>query len=278
MENFELIEKYLAGQLQGPAKDAFESQLQTDPSLQSDVALQQQIIEGIKKARITELKTMLSQVPVAGLVHTGVSAVKIITGAVTAGAIVTGTIFFFKPAPKESAAPVIENEVPAVPDAKTEPDPIDPREDKASTPTTESGTTKEKQITKKAFVPKAKKATRPKIEVIDPTRELAKEPIRQQKVSKPQSVIVTSRIGVDINSSSSKYSFHYQFVQGKLILFGIFDNGLYEIIEVNGDTHSIFLYYKDNYYLLDEKQSTITPLTVIKDTELVKKLNEYRGR
>ena len=56
MENFELIEKYLAGQLHGPAKEAFELQLQTDASLQSDVTLQQQIIEGIKKARITELK------------------------------------------------------------------------------------------------------------------------------------------------------------------------------------------------------------------------------
>jgi len=276
MENFELIEKYLAGQLHGPEKDAFESQLQTDTSLQSDVALQQQIIEGIKRARITELKTMLSQVPVAGLMQTGVSAIKIITGAVTAGAIITGAIFYFKPVPKETVAPIVENELPAVQDAKTEPDPIDPKEDKTYTPTSEA--TKEKELKKKPLALKKKNATRPKIEVVDPTDELAKEPTHEQKLSKPQSVIVTSRIGVDINSSSSKYSFHYQFAQGKLILYGIFDNGLYEIIEVNGDTHSIFLYYKDNYYLLNEKQSAITPLTVINDLELIKKLKEYRGR
>jgi len=276
MENFELIEKYLAGQLHGPAKEAFELQLQTDPSLQSDVALQQQIIQGIKQARVTELKTMLIQVPVTGLMHTGVSAIKIITGAITAGAIITGTIFYFKPVPKETAAPIVENEVPAVPDAKTEPDPIDPKEDKTSTPASEAP--KEKELKKKPLAFKKQKATRPKIEVVDPTGELAKESAHDQKVAKPQSVIVTSRIGVDINSSSSKYSFHYQFIQSKLILYGIFDNGLYEIIEVNGDTHSIFLYYKDNYYLLNEKQSSITPLTVIKDQELVKKLKEYRGR
>jgi hypothetical protein len=276
MENFELIEKYLAGQLHGQEKEAFELQLQTNTSLKSDVGLQQQIIEGIKKARITELKAMLSQVPVTGIMHTGISAIKIITGAVTAGAIITGTIFYFKPGPKETATPVVENEVPAVPDAKTEPDPIDPNDDKTSPPTSEM--TKEKELKKKPLALKNEKATRPKIEVVDPTNELAKEPTHEPKHSKPQSVIVTSRIGVDINSSSSKYSFHYQFIQGKLVLYGIFDNGLYEIIEVNGDTHSIFLYYKDNYYLLNEKQSAITPLTIIKDEELVKKLKEYRGR
>ncbi len=115
--------------------------------------------------------------------------------------------------------------------------------------------------------------------MVDPTSELTKEPSREQeKLAVPQSVIVTSRIGVDINSSSSKYSFHYQFSQRKLILYGIFDSGLYEILEVNGDTHSIFLYYKDNYYLLNEKQTVITPLTAIQDPELVQRLKEYRGR
>jgi len=275
MENFELIEKYASGQLQGSEKEAFELQLQTDTSLQSDVALQKQIIEGIKNARITELKAMLNQVPVTGIIHSGVSAVKIITGAITAGAIFTGTIFYFKPWQKETAAPIVENEVPAVQNPKTEPDPIDPKEDKTSSPATSDPN---KELKKRPIASKKQKAVHPKIEVVDPTNELAKEPTREEKHAKPQSVIVTSRIGVDINSSSSKYSFHYQFLQGKLILFGIFDSGLYEIIEVNGDTHSIFLYYKDNYYLLNEKQSAITPLTPIKDSELVKKLKEYRGR
>src|SRR5882762_5901618 len=121
MENFELIEKYATGQLQGPEKEAFELQLQTDTSLQSDVALQKQIIEGIKNARVTELKAMLNQVPVTGMIHSSASAIKIITGVVTAGAIFTGTIFYFKPWQKETAAPIVENELQAVQDTKTEP-------------------------------------------------------------------------------------------------------------------------------------------------------------
>jgi len=275
MENFELIEKYAAGQLQGPEKEAFELQLQTDTSLQSDVAVQKQIIEGIKKARITELKAMLNQVPVTGLIHSGASAIQIITGAITVGAIITGSLLYFKPWQKEIVTPIVENEAPIV-QKNTEPEvkAVDPKEDKNS-----SSTEASKESKKKSSPSKKQKAIHPKIEVVDPSNELAKEPTREQaKLAKPQSIIVTSRIGVEINSSSSKYSFHYQFLQGKLILYGIFDNGLYEIIEVNGDTHSIFLYYKDNYYLLNEKQSAITPLTTIKDQELVKKLKEYRGR
>jgi len=276
MENFELIEKYAAGQLQGPEKEALELQLQTDTSLRSDVVVQKQIIEGIKKARITELKAMLNQVPVTGLMHSGASAIQVVTGAITVGVIVTGTLFYFKPWQNEVVTPLVEKEVHAV-QKNTEPEvtPVDPKEDKTSSGAIEAN----KETKKNSSTSKKQKAIHPKIEVVDPTNELAKEPTREQaKLAKPQSVIVTSRIGVDINSSSSKYSFHYQFLQGKLILYGIFDNGLYEIIEVNGDAHSIFLYYKDNYYLLNEKQPAITPLTAIKDPELVKRLKEYRGR
>lgn len=275
MENLELIEKYVTGKLQGPEKDAFESQLRADTSLQSDVQLQRNIIEGIKSARISALKTMLNQVPVGG-VFSGISAIKVITGAVTASAIITGSILYFKPAQKAPVTPAIEHELlPVQKNPKTEVAPAEPKEDKPSSATAEPP----KEVKKKLAARSKQNAVQPKIDVVDPTDELTKEPSREhEKSTKHQSVLVTSRIGIDVNSSSSKYSFHYQFNQGKLILYGIFDNGLYEILEVNGDTHSLFLYYKDNYYLLNEKQSAITPLVAIKDTELVKKLKEYRGR
>ncbi len=276
MENLELIEKYVTGKLDGPEKEAFESQLKSDTSLQSDLALQKQIIDGIKTARIKALKTMLNQVPVSGVMQTGISAVKVITGAITAGAIISGSLFYYKPWQKEVVSPALENELPAVQkNPKTEIAPVDPKEDKSSA----ASSAPNKEVKKKETSAQKQTAVHPKIDVVDPTDELTQEPSREQeKLAVPQSAIVTSRISVDINSSNSKYSFHYQFNQGKLILYGIFDNGLYEILEVNGDTHSLFLYYKESYYLLNEKQSTITPLTAIKDTELVKKLKEYRGR
>jgi hypothetical protein len=276
MENFELVEKYAAGQLHGPEKEAFELQMQGDATLQNDVALQKQVIEGIKKARIKELKAMLNHVPVSGVMQHGISAIKIITGTVAVGALVTGAFFYYKSSQKESVAPTVEN-APLAIEKNTKPDviPVDPKEDKVSSATSEPN----KEVRKKPSVTKKQKAVQPRIEVVDPTDELTKEPSHEQeKLAKQHSTIVTSRIAVDINSSSSKYTFHYQFNQGRLILYGIFNSGLYEILEVNGDTHSIFLYYKDNYYLLNERQSDITPLTPIKDLELIKKLKDYRGR
>jgi len=206
----------------------------------------------------------------------GSSAVQIITGAVTVGAIVTSVLFYYKPWHKEIVSPVIEKQMPGVEkNDKTEITPADPKDDKTSSSISEP----EKEVKKKALTSKKQSSAKPKIEVVDPTDELTQETSRErEKLSQPKPTVTTSRIAVEINSTNSKYSFHYQFNQGKLILYGIFDNGLYEILEVNGDTHSVFLYYKDNYYLLNEKQSAITPLSPIKDLQLVKKLKEYRGR
>jgi hypothetical protein len=62
------------------------------------------------------------------------------------------------------------------------------------------------------------------------------------------------------------------------MLYGSFDKGLYEVIEVNGNAHSMFLYYKDVYYQLNERSKRITPLAPIKDTELVSKLKQFRSQ
>ena len=66
MSNFELIDDYLSNRLTGAEKEAFEKQLNNDPSLKSDLDFQKRIVEGIRTARATELKSMLSKVPVGG--------------------------------------------------------------------------------------------------------------------------------------------------------------------------------------------------------------------
>jgi|SRR5579859_3033339 len=276
MKNFELIEKYISGELKGAERETFENQLQADNSLRGDVALQRQIIEGIKKARMTELKAMLNQVPVTGAMQAGASSVQIVSGVVTLAALVTGTLFYVKPWAKEKQVVGSEKVVPpveknAMPDITA----TDTREDKTST-TPVIGKGKE---SKKKKAPLNAKTAHPKIEVVDPTDELTKEPTTQKgKTDNPQSTVIASRIAVETNAASEKYSFHYHFSQGKLILYGNFDKGLYEILEVNGDNHSVFLYYKDIFYLLNEQQSAITPLTAIKDQELIRKLRAYRGQ
>lgn len=277
MENFELIDEYLRDQLEGQEKEAFEKQLQADPALQGEVALQQQLIEGIKKARISELKTMLSQVPVTGAmqVGAGLSAGQIAAGVITSVVLVTGTLFYFQPWNKSVGKPEVKTEQPVIEKTTPKTEPTEVKAPEAKPEVKTAAEPKKKEV-KKVSVPVKK--VRPDIQVTDPTDELTSNPsnVEKAKTENDPSAVSTSRIEVETDNSNKLYAFHYQFNQGKLILYGKFDKGLYEIIEVNGNAHSLFLFYKDNYYLLDEKENTITPLTPIKDSQLLKKLKEYR--
>ncbi len=277
MENFELIDDYVRGRLEGQEKEAFEQQLQADPSLQGEVTLQQHLVEGIRKARISELKTMLNQVPITGAMQVGAgfSAGQIAAGVITSAVVVTSTLFYFQPWKSNSNSevkiekPVVENTTPA----KTEVTSPEVKTEENKTIVAEP----KKKETKKAVTSSTKKA-RPDIQVIDPTDELTSNPSGEvkAKTDKDLGAVSESRIEVETIDSNKEYSFHYQFNQGKLTLYGKFDKGLYEIIEVNGAAHSVFLYYKDNYYKLNEKETSITPLTPIRDGQLIKKLRDYR--
>ncbi len=275
MENFELIEKYIGGRLEGTEKEAFEKQLQTNPSLQNDVALQKHIIEGIKKTRIAEIKALLNQVPISGAMQMGATVGKIVTGIITAGTVATVSLLYFKPWVKPIIA-AAKTEIP-VTESKKSVAPIgtvaEPKENKPD-PIAISPKSK-----KEVAVYKPSKAAQPKIDVLDPTDELTKTSSEKNgRVENSRSDIEASHIMVETDNSNLKYPFHYQFNQGKLILFGSFDKGLYEILEVHGDAHALFLFFKGTYYNLNEKQSSIAPLTPIKNDLLIRKLNEYRSK
>lgn len=278
MENFDLIDDYLRGQLEGLEKEAFEKQLQADPSLQSEVTLQQQLVEGIQKARITELKTMLSQVPITGAITAGagLSAGQIAAGVITSAVVVTGTLFYFKPWSKQVEKPEVTIEQPVIETTTPKTEPTEVKAPESASETKSVAAEPKKKEAKKRAVTTAKK---PDIQVVDPTDELTTtDPSKEEKgrVEKDLGAVSHSRIEVETDNSNKLYAFHYQFNQGKLLLYGKFDKGLYEIIEVNGTAYAVFLYYKDSYYLLDQNQKVITPLTPIRDGQLIKKLKEYR--
>lgn len=280
MENFDLIDDYVRGRLEGQEKEAFEKQLQADPSLQGEVSLQQQLVEGIKKARISELKTMLSQVPVTGAMTTGagLSAGQIVAGVVTSAVVATSTLLYFQPW-KSNDAPPVKTEQPAIETVAPGTESPEVKTDETKAEENKILVAEPKKKATKKVVPSTTKEVRPNIQVIDPTDELSGGPSVDAAKAKDQKdigAVSSSKIEVETIDSNKEYTFHYQFNQGKLTLYGKFDKGLYEIIEVNGTTHSLFLFYKDNYYLLNEKEAAITPLTPIRDGQLIKKLKDYR--
>lgn len=74
-----------------------------------------------------------------------------------------------------------------------------------------------------------------------------------------------------------KYDFHYQFASGKLVLYGDFDDSLFEVLELNvQDESTLYLFYKSNYYYLNDRSGEISELEAVKDEPLKEKLENLR--
>lgn len=290
----ETLDAYLRNKLSGEEREAFEQQLNVDPALKQEYLFQKALVDGIRDARRMQLKTTLNNVPIPGGTWGSSLTVKGITWLVVAA--VTGTLVYYgltrnDSKPATVATPKVEQVQPTetAPTAK-EPQP-EVKQDKApvqnSTKTTavKSSTANDKSTATKVNandVPDQKQA-QPDIQVFDPTAELNTEK-EESKTASSEKLTTNEKASapsfdVETNSNNKKYEFDYQFDQGKLILYGAFEKNLYEILEFfNGTKHTAFLYYKQNFYLLDEQNTKVTPLTAITDPDLLKKLKESREK
>jgi hypothetical protein len=280
MSNFELIDDYLTNRLNEQEKEAFEKQLESDPALKADVDLQQQILHGVKNARVAELKSMLNKVPV----NTGYTVEFIVTrlAAGLIGAGVIGAVLYFSLKPdqvpnlSDAAADLSKKSVQVEP-KKEEPVPtITESEEKETAPA--EAEKKETPVKKEQQEHTPSELKQPKIEAIDPSEEMAENENAPAVSESHTGAVSVSHIAVETDTANKNYDFHYQFASGKLFLYGPFDKSVYEILEINSENHAVFLFHKENYYLLDEKQIKITHLEPIKDPALIRKLKEYRSK
>ncbi len=278
MKNFELIDDYLTDRLQGEEKVEFERQLANDPALQKELKLQQRILEGIRNARAAELKSMLNKVPVGQGVHFDFSIMRMAAGLIGAGVLAAAIYYYFRPEihledastdllkkteKLKPTAPEEEEQVPIDSSSRVEPEKnAVPAKDKVKVKPVKAETTP---------------AGKPVIEIADPSEELTDgDNLNAMPEALATAKVSASQVEVEVDSSIKKYDFHYQFEGPRLMLYGPFDKTLYEVIEINGVGHSLFLFYKDQFYLLDEQQGDIKKLSPIMDKALVAKLGEYR--
>lgn len=278
MSDIDLIDEYLTNRMDEGARATFEQKIKSDPQLKSEVDLQRDIIETVKQARVIELKTMLNNVPVGGGAVSNALLGKAALATISAG--ILGTILYLTFS-TDSTEP-IEQQQPAVEQLVT-PEPTPEQtvptvvEEHAAEPTTQSEVKKSASDVKK--MPTTKPAL-PKLDVMEFAPEEHVDSNRAAEAPKPNSTptVSASAIEVETDNTNKTYPFHYQFKNGKLVLYGPFDSSLYEVIEINGATHALFLYYKDSYYHLDNRERSIVPLIMIRDTELLDKLKQYRNR
>jgi hypothetical protein len=284
--DLELLDDYLANRLDGNARSAFEQKLKTDPELKSELDLQQQFINGIKKARVAELKSILNNVPVPAIQHGGSAiAAKIVIWTVVAGIVSTGLYLYLNQPEKTGKTPETKTE------QSQEETPVTPSPEEKKQPNNGSPVVSEDESSSEQKPPEAPKSLKkdkvktepaakdPKIDVFDPTKEESENrPANEEKEPVLPQADPTDLV-VEIDADNKTYTFHYQFKESKLFLYGPFEKNLYEIMEFfSEDKRTLFLFYKDDFYLLKDDNQKLKPLNTIQDPVLLKKLKEYRDQ
>ena len=289
--DLELLDDYLANRLDEKGKSAFEQKLNTDPDLKTEFDLQQQFVEGIKKARVAELKAIMNNVPIPAGHSTGAAvAGKIVLWAVVIGMVGTGIYFYMDEDDVAEKATEISTEQPKETPVDTgtevQPESVSPQpqgKDEAPVVSEEPASSEHKPGQSPKAIKKGKTsdktAKEPAIDVYDPTKDTAENsPTPQENEGSSLKENNAPAIEVEVETNNKKYNFHYQFKEGKLILYGPFEQNLYEIMDFfSDDKHTMFLFYNSHYYLLKDEDEKLKALKSIQDPVLLKKLKEYRN-
>lgn len=294
-KDLELLDQYVSNRLTAQDRTAFEKKLTADSSLKQEFQIQQKVVEKIREARVKELKTMFNSVPTSAL-ETGKTSVgtQVALWVAVAGVIGAGVYFYLASdsidAPKDlSKQEQVTNDIPQTTEPHQDATAKDesPAVTQDEKPSTESVTPPAENKEERVEAPQAsngvKSEEEPKgpapLDIFDPTEENKESPDKKGPAGIAESKPLNkSSIAVELDSNNKKYDFHYQFKDGKLFLYGAFEKNLYEIMEFFSDNkRTVFLFYKDNYYLLNEEGDAVKPLAPISDPTLLKKLKDYRG-
>lgn len=284
-KDFELLDDYLSNRLKGQDKLDFEKKIESDMSLRNELGLQKEFIEGIKKARVAELKAMLSEIATPAPTNSSLLAKVGLTAAAVA-VVGMGLYFLFGKDDSAIEATQITKEQPAAvqPSVSEETISDDKMEEVVVIPQQEEKAKEESDNKSTSGQPDKKAETgtpiqQPSLEPYDPTKELEQASERPEVVDESKTTLSNSSIVVETDDTNKKLDFHYQFKDGKLFLLGSFEKDLYEILEFfNNNKRTIFLYYNSGYYLLDEGQTQPAPLKAINDPALLQKLKAYRSK
>lgn len=292
--DLELLDDYLSGKLEGAEKTDFEKRLEADASLRNELTIQQELIAGLKSARVAELKSMLNQVVIPP--SAGTSTIAKFAAWITAAAVIgLGSYFVWQQLdePADESIAVTEDTTLAEPEKQSDmavPTPLpseeQPREEEAATEqpdvrAKERGQNEQTITDSRAESPQeSSPVVQPDVTPYDPTKELESSNGRPDPIDElGDRHAPESSITVEVVDTGRKNDFHYQFKDGKLYLLGSFEKDLYEILEFfNDNKRTVFLYYNAGFYLLDESKTEPTPLNAITDTELLQKLRNYRER
>jgi hypothetical protein len=303
----EQIDAFLNGELSEAECLVFEDKMQKDPLLKQEVAFQQDIISSLHQYRKMQLKSRLEKIEVAP-VKTGYLRLK--WGAIATGIVVVASsgLYFYKKATEPAITEQVTLEAPAAvtpaPGSSQAQviTPAQPKENKTVLPAqpevkkdVAKATQEVASITRPA--PSAAKKTKEadsNMIAADPDFELiAEQPVPAHpgsglKISSdsgkgnPTGLINTTSAGATIDNTidvklleDKDYSYHYQYYNNKLFLYGNFHNRPYELLEINApEGKTLYMYHDSTFYLLENNKLEPTPLSKIINKELEKELKQ----
>lgn len=276
MENFEKVEAYFNNEFSDSEKNDFLKEVETNTELKSEYDFQNEVINGIKEARKAELKAMLDKVPISSVSTTTTGLYKILAGGAATLVVGTAMWYYLNSTPE---AELKNNEVVTTTPLNQEKTISDKIIDESIATTSEL----EKSIVKKSSKAVSQKnkpsVITPNVPVVED--EIANQSLPEENLEIPDDISkttinISSKVNVEIKLKK-KYSFHYQFTDGNLVLYGNFEEGLFEVLELNkGDRNEVYLFYKNNYYFIKDDSGSIVPLRPIMDINLKQKLERIR--
>lgn len=90
---------------------------------------------------------------------------------------------------------------------------------------------------------------------------------------------IESKFEIEIITNKRKYPFHYQVDSGRLLLYGDFDEEPYELLEINvNEEKKLYLYFKDQYYEIEESAAEITPLQKVSSKSMINELEKLKNK
>lgn len=284
MKHIDKVAAYFDNELSEAERKDFLKELDSNPELKSEFVFQQQVVEGIQAVRKAELKAMLDNVPVASVGTSSSSTIyKVLFGG--AATILVGTGIYWYYFSSNTPAESVQEPVTIEYTNKEKTVEIDDSqialehkevENEEVLNSIEDKKQEEKATSKPTSTPKVNMPEMPSADDEFASQTLPEETLEIPKTIRNASVNLNSKIDVEVKMKK-KYDFHYQFASGKLILYGNFDESLFEVLELNvQDESKLYLFYDSNYYYLSNKSGEIAELNAVKDQALKQKLENLR--
>jgi len=277
---FRLIEAYFEGDITLDEKAMLEAKINSDPLVKAEFDLQQNIVNGISKARNLELKSRLASINVPTQI--GVlagSGAKWLAGTVVGVTIFGSVLYWSLISFEESIKPI---------DIKAQQEIVFNNESLAGFP-------KLAELEEEKAIKENKKVAQPIIDEKEPQQTEIKEERDPTARVQPQTLMSyeddepftnqSSEEGLERISSrevahnradkteieflgtlEDKDNYHYRYYNSKLYLYGDFKEMPYQIIELNDKgKKQLFLSHNEEVYLIKDNTTEVTELKKLDD-------------